>query len=734
MRSIKLVLLFIVSSISFCYGQVSKGQFDKEIRSLIKQMSIEEKVRQLATQFPNANMRLGIPNINANECLHGIKLEGATVFPQAIAMASTWDVELIEQMGHVVAKESRAFGVHQCYTPMLSVVRDVRWGRTEESYGEDPYLVGKIGTAYILGLQGKGSKFLDSEHIIATAKHFAADGEPMAGDNGAAMDVSDYNLHNIHMLPFKMAIEQGNVRSIMPAHHLLNGIPCHANKDLLNEVLRKQYKWDGLIVSDNQDIKRSAKTFKYAPTLVDAVRMALEAGIHQELSMFQSWNDNRLYGDLLIDAVKQGLIDEKLVDNAVSCVLQVKFELGLMQSKEQLDERFDWLAYPQYSNAKILSDEEAEMSAKADYFGRPVKNYRKIINDPAHDALALEVARKSVVLLKNEANILPLSTEKYKKIAVIGPNADAMRLGGYSPDKPKYFVTILEGLKNKYGEKIEFSYAQGCDIASDKTSEIEEAVTLAQNSDLVVLAIGGSEETCRENEDRDDLNLAGVQTRLVQAIHKTGKPYVVVLLNGRPLSIEWTAQNAPAIIEGWYLGQETGTAIAEVLFGEVNPGGKLPITFPRNVGQVPLFYNKLETGRPRRIHNSSPEPLFPFGFGLSYTDFVISEPVLEKSLISSDGKTIVSVNVTNSGKFKGDEVIQLYVNDLVSSRVRPAMELRGFERITLAPGEIRTVSFEIGKEQLEYWLDGQWIVEPGDFEIMIGNSSANVKKTLLKVK
>jgi beta-glucosidase len=707
---------------------------DMRVKALLSKMTLEEKVYQLATQFPNANMRLNIPNLSAGECLHGIVMDGATVFPQAIAMASTWDPQLIEKMGQVVAKESRAFGIHQCYTPMLSVVRDVRWGRTEESYGEDPFLVGQIGVGYINGLQGQGKKYLDRNHIIATAKHFLADGEPMAGDNGAAMDVSDYNLHNIHMLPFKMAIEQGNVRSIMPAHHLLNGIPCHANKYLLNEVLRNQYGWNGLIVSDNQDIKRSSNTFKYASTQIDAVRMALEAGIHQELSILQPWGDNRLYGDLLIKAVKAKQIDEKLVDNAVYHVLKAKFDLGLMDSKEQLDPRFDMLQGEQYQLDHNIKNEEIELVTKNGYFGIPWKNYKEIINSPAHDELALEVARKSVVLLKNNENILPLTIQNYKKIAVIGPNADAMRLGGYSPQKPKYFVTILDGLRKKYGDQIEFSYAQGCDIASDKTDKIDEAVKLAKSSDFVVLAIGGSEETCRENEDRDDLSLAGVQKQLVQAIHNTGKPYAVVLLNGRPLSIEWTAMNAPAILEGWYLGQETGTAIAEVLFGETNPGGKLPITFPRNVGQVPLFYNKLETGRPRRIHNSSSEPLFPFGFGLSYTTFKISDPVIDNDHISTNGKTRVTVNITNTGNYKGDEVIQLYVNDLVATRVRPAMELRGFKRIALDPGETKVVSFDIGKEQLEYWLDGQWMVEPGEFEIMVGNSSDNVATTRLKVQ
>ncbi len=299
--AIALVMLFFNSC---------KPTVNQEITDLISRMTLEEKVHQLATQYPNANMRLGIPNMSANECLHGIKMDSATVFPQAIAMASTWDIDLIKRMGTVVAKEARAFGIHQCYSPMVSVVRDVRWGRTEESYGEDPFLVGKIGVAYIGGLQGMGSERYDQDHIMATAKHYVADGEPMAGDNGAAMDVSEYNLHNVHLYPFRLAIEEAQVGSIMPAHHLLNGVPCHASKFALVDILREYYKWDGLIVSDNGDIRALHTTFNYAETEAEAARYSLEVGIHQELALFQSWNEKRMYGDNLIKAVNEGEVEK----------------------------------------------------------------------------------------------------------------------------------------------------------------------------------------------------------------------------------------------------------------------------------------------------------------------------------------------------------------------------------------------------------------------------------------
>jgi len=726
---------------------IFSARHEAEIKRLIGQMTVEEKAFQLASYYyarskhSNANVRLGIPNLVAGEGLHGAMADDATSFPMAIAMASTWDTELIEEMGNIVAMEARACGIHQCYAPMIAVVRDVRWGRVEESFGEDPFLVGSIGTAYIKGLQGTGEQRFDRNHVLACAKHYVADGEPMAGANGAAMDVSDYNLHNIHLYPYRMAFEEGRVASIMPAHHILNGIPCHANEYILKDILRGKYRWNGLVVSDNQDLPRLVKLFGFASGFNDAAFKALDAGVHQELDLSVEFKD-RVYGIGMAEAVKKGMIPEKLLDDAVAANLRAKFELGLFDSE-------------------IPSGKDYTVPVNAP----PIKNSKgkhdlKILNDPQHDSLALEVAHKAIILLKNESRLLPLKTAGLKRIAVIGPNADAVRLGGYSRGKLSYFVTILDGIRNYAGKRIEVVYAEGAGIDtespvaetevrkdievtriaeksrsatySSETEKIAEAVNLAGRSDVVILAIGGSEATCRENEDADDLGLTGRQLELVQAVHATGKPCVVILLGGRPLSIPWIAGNIPAILQGWYLGQETGTAIADVLFGKVNPGGKLPLTVPGNVGQVPLFYNKLEPGRPRKIYRSSPEPLFRFGFGLSYTTFEIGNIRLEKDTISPDENTVLTVDVTNTGKTAGDEVVQLYTRAVSSSRIRPGKELRGFQRIHLGPGQVKKVSFEIGKKQLEYW-NGAWKVESGQYFLFAADDSSDEKLQMNKI-
>ncbi len=720
--------------------------YEDAVQNLIGQMTIEEKTFQLASYYysrskhANANVRLGIPNLVAGECLHGVMADGATSFPQAIAMASTWDVNLIEKMGHVVAKEARACGIHQCYSPMLSVVRDVRWGRIEESYGEDPFLVGSIGAAYIKGLQGSGKERFDKNHILACAKHYVADGEPMAGANGAAMDVSDYNLHNIHLYPFRMAVKDGRISGIMPAHHILNGIPCHTNSYILNDILRGEYKWNGLVVSDNQDLPRLVNLFRYSEDFSDAALKSLSAGVHQELDLSPEFK-NRVYGKSLIESVKNGLIGEELLNNAVAHNLKAKFELGLFDSDIPLKKDYiDQGSVPPVKLSPEISNNE-------------------ILNNKDHDKLALEVAQKAVILLKNENELLPLKSENLKKIAVIGPNADAIRLGGYSRGQLKYFVTILKGIQNYAGNKIEVVYAEGSGIDTvlqneeelkrdieitrfaqksgstrriSDSEKIDEAVDLAKQADVVIIAVGGSEATCRENEDTDYLGLRGRQMDLVKAVHATGKPCVVVLLGGRPLAINWIAENIPAIIQGWYLGQETGTAIADVLFGKVNPGGKLPVTVPANVGQLPLFYNKLEPGRPRRIYRSSAEPLYPFGYGLSYTTFEIGNLHLEKDTITANSTTKLIFNIQNTGKLAGEEVLQLYIRALNTTRVRPVKELRGFKRIYLDPGQLKTLSFEIGEKELEYWCD-EWIVEPGKYEISVANDSSDEKIKLNKV-
>lgn len=760
------IFFIALSALSFRLdAQVSSvftDVYESRIRALIAQMSIEEKVYQLGAYYfgsniySNANLRLGIPNLIAGESLNGFMGNGTTRFPQAIAMASTWDPDLIERMGNVAAKEARACGVHQCYSPMLSVVRDARWGRIEESYGEDPFLVAEIGVAYIKGLQGTGDKRFDKDHILACTKHFVADGEPMAGDNGAAMDVSDYNLHNIHLYPFRRAIEDARVSGIMPAHHLLNGIPCHVNKHIMIDILRNEYKWNGLVVSDNQDLSRLQNLFLYAKNPVDAALKSLEAGVHQDLDLAIQ-NQNKIYGQNLINGIKVGQIPINLVDEAVAANLRAKFALGLFESDKPTNEMFVEVkdAPPVYYSDQFKLykgiNEDKYNQIKSYHDNKRIN--KNILTDEKHNKLALEVAQKAIILLKND-NILPLKIDKLKKIAVIGPNADAIRLGGYSRGEAKYFVTILDGIRNFVGNKTEILYEEGAGIDTyepqdysdtqfdleltrrvennkidSSTSEIHKiakAVELANKSDIVLLAIGGSEATCRENEDTDYLGLRGLQMELVKAVCATGKPCVVVLLGGRPLAINWIKENIPAIIQGWYLGQETGTAIADVLFGKINPSGKLPVTVARNVGQMPMFYNKLETGRPRRIYRSSPEPLFNFGFGLSYTTFKLDNIKLSKNQITPDEKALLSINITNTGKVSGEEIVQMYVRALDTERVRPKKELRGFRRIYLEPGQTKTVTFEIGQKQLEYWND-KWLVEPGRYTFSIANDSSDNK-------
>ena len=709
---------------------------EDRVSDLLARLTTEEKAHQLASFFPNANVRLGIPHMQAGEALHGICLPQATSFPQAIALASTWDPGLIEKMATITAKEARALGVHHVYSPMLSVARDPRWGRIEESYGEDPYLVSRIGVAFIKGLQGTGEQRFDENHIIATAKHFIADGEPIAGLNASAYDVSERTLHEIHLLPFNAAVEEAHVGSIMPAHHSLNGIPCHANKHIMIDILRDTYGFDGLVVSDNNDIFNLMNFMRVAKTWAEAARLSLGVGIDTELAWERAWDTGRAYGAPLVAGVKNGAIPVALLDRAVKNVLRAKFRLGLFDNGEEI---LEWQDY-ELSGEKgktdykvvTYSDSIRGRDLGSDYFNtldrltNPRENVEEILNDPAHNKMALEIARKAIILLKNENNMLPLNRAALKRIAVIGPNADEEVLGGYSTPKVRYFVSVLDGIRNHVNGEVKVLYAEGVSLEDFEKENIAEAVSIAQKSDVAVVVIGGNEITCKENEDRDDLGLLGQQQALVEAVYATGTPVVVLLLHGRPLAIEWIKDHVPAILDGWYLGQETGNAAADVLFGEVNPGGKLPVTVPRNVGQVPNYYNIMIPGRPGRYFQSKAEPLWPFGHGLSYTSFEYSH--LQVTPTSSSSAT-VNIDITNTGDRTGDEVVQLYVRDEYSSVVRPAKELKRFQRFTLKPGEKRAVTFKLEKDTFAFYDEKteEWIVEPGDFKIMVGSSSADIR-------
>ncbi|MBN1887975.1 MAG: glycoside hydrolase family 3 C-terminal domain-containing protein [Thermoflexales bacterium] len=658
--------------------------------------------------------RLGIPALLVAEALHGLMARGSTSFPQAIALASTWDPALVQQAFAAAAAEARARGIQHALTPVLDLARDPRWGRTEETYGEDPHLVARMGVAAICGMQGK-TQPITSRHILATAKHFAVHGQPESGRNAAPANYSEREIRSNFLVPFQAAVVEAGVQAVMASYNEIDGIPVHANRWLLWDVLRQEWGFEGFVTSDGGAITQLHTTHKLASSLAEAVKLAVNAGVDFEL--------DKCFG-VLPDLVRQGQVPEARIDEAAAYLLRAKFMLGLFENP-------------------YVDPDEAE----------------RVVNCPAHKHLAAELARRAIVLVKNDpaplrnGALLPLDPGKIKSLAVIGPNAADVHLGGYSSE-PDYGVSVLEGIRQKAGEQIQVRYVEGCRITegvqgwaawgnneailSDKEN-IAEAVQAAREADVALLVLGENESTCREawseehRGDRDSLDLLGHQSELVQAVLDTGTPTVVLLINGRPLAINTIAERAPAILEGWYLGQATGTAVADVLFGEANPGGKLPITFPRSAGQLPFFYNHKPSAR-RSYLFTPPEPLFPFGHGLSYTTFRFEGLSVSPDQIAPDGSATVRVQLTNTGARAGDEVVQLYIRDQYSSVTRPVQELKAFQRITLQPGETRTVEFELGPGQLSFLGPDMWpVVEPGMFDVMVGPSSAQLHTVQLEV-
>ncbi len=657
--------------------------------------------------------RLGIPVLFHDECLHGHAAPQGTSFPVPIALASSWDPALIHRVFSAVAEEVRARGVQQCLMPVLDLARDPRWGRTEETYGEDPYLVSRMGVAAVTGLQGTASA-LDDRHVFATVKHFAVHGQPEAGINIGPANYSERVIRDNWLVPFEAAVKEGRPASLMPSYNEVDGVPSHANKWLIQKILRGEWDWNGFIVSDYFAIAEMNRVHHLVGSNAEAGKLALETGVDIELPQTDAYST-------LVEMVHNGRIPEELVDRSAARVLRAKFLAGL----------FD---HPYADPARA----------------------KQVTNSPEHQQLALETARRSIILLKNDKDLLPLDRTRLKKVAVIGPNAAEVHLGGYS-DKPGRGVSVLEGVRAKLKNIATVEYSQGAAITEgpavweqdtvvppDEKKDavrIRQAVALARHSDLVVLVLGENEQTSREAwapnhlGDRDDLNLIGRQQQLADEVIATGKPVVVVLLHGRPNSIAKLARSAPAILDGWYLGQEGGTAIADVLFGDVNPGGKLPITVPRSVGQLPDFYNHKPSAHARPYVFAESEPLFPFGFGLSYTTFRLGQPRLSASTISPSGHATVEVDVTNTGKRAGDEVVQMYIHDEISSVTRPVKELKNFERLSLKPGESRTVRFEITPEKLWFTnIDMKRVVEPGTFQIMVGTDSTKTQDVILTVQ
>jgi len=678
----------------------------------------ERKGPREMAEFTNAvqrwvmeNTRLGIPVMFHEECLHGHAAPKGTHFPQAIALASTWNPALVEEVFTAVAREVRARGARQALTPVLDLAREPRWGRVEETYGEDPYLVAQIGLACIRGFQGQGPP-LAKDRIFATLKHFAGHGQPEAGTNAGPASISERVLRSEFLYPFEVAIRVGKAMSVMPSYNEIDGVPSHANEWLLERVLRQEWGFQGFTVSDYEAIAQLDTLHKVAADKDEAAVKALQAGVDTELP------DVDAYGRLA-DLVRAGRISMETLDKVVARILRAKFLAGLFDDP--------------YTDPALAE---------------------KVTNSPEHRALALRAARESIILLKNERNTLPLDAAKLKTLAVIGPNADKVLLGGYSDD-PGYFITVLDGIREKVGTRVKVAHAEGCRITepggswhkdevklpdpAEDAKRVAQAVETARGADAVVLVLGGNEEVSREAwsathlGDMDTLELVGRQNELAQKIVALGKPVVVVLLGGRPYSIEWIAQNVPAIINGWYLGQETGHAVADVLFGDYNPGARLPVSIARNVGQLPVYYYQRPSGR-RGYLFSSKEPLFPFGWGLSYTKFEYSAPKLSRETIAPAGETEVEVEVSNTGPRDGDEVVQLYIRDDVSSVTRPVKELKGFQRVHLKAGESRTVRFRLTFAELSMLdVNMKRVVEPGTFTIMVGPNSRDLKSVKLTV-
>ena len=657
------------------------------------------------------NTRLGIPILFHDECLHGHAAPKGTSYPQPIALASSWDPTLLHDVFSATAAEVRARGAQQCLTPVVDLARDPRWGRTEETYGEDPYLVSRLGVAAVEGFQGSGP-FIDKSHVLATLKHFAVHGQPEGGTNVGPGNLSERVIREYFLKPFEAGVKEAHAQSVMASYNEIDGIPSHSNRHLLTEVLRHEWGFDGVLVSDYFAISDLRTLHHVVATDDDAAKMALDAGVDVELPGADTFRN-------LVEQVKAGRIAESTIDQAAAHMLREKFLTGLFD---------DPYVDPAYAE--------------------------KITNSLEHQQLALKAAHEAIILLKNQGNLLPLDKTKYKRIAVIGPNAAELHLGGYSND-PGRGVSVLEGIRNKVGSNAAVLYSLGCRITetlpdwnADKVvlgdaalnaQRIQDAVKVAQKADIAILVLGGNEQTSREAwavnhpGDRDNLDLLGNQDDLVKAILATGKPVVVFLIHGRPNSINYIAENVPAILDGWYLGQEGGAAAADVIFGDYNPGGKLPITVPRSVGQLPDYYYQKPTAK-RAYLGSTTLPLFPFGWGLSYATFKYQNLRTGPDSIGPEGQTTVSVDVTNTGKVPGEEVVQLYIRDEVSSVTRPVKELRGFRRIALAPGETRTVELSLGFDELSFLdRDMHKVVEPGSFKLMVGGNSQDLIETTLNV-
>lgn len=732
MKKITTILLLLLSA-----AAMAQSSIDQKVNALLKQMTLEEKIGQLnqytgdiaatgpITINPNKQnqiklgeigsmlniigtkytrqyqelamqSRLKIPLLFGQDVIHGFK----TTFPIPLAEAASWDLDAIELSARIAATEAAASGIHWTFAPMVDISRDPRWGRVMEGAGEDTYLGSKIAYARVKGFQGDALGNLNS--VMACAKHFAAYGAAVGGRDYNSVDMSYRMLWETYLPPFKAAVDAG-AATFMNSFNDLNGIPATGNKYLQRDILKRKWNFQGFVVSDWGSIKEMVK-HGYVKDEKEAALAAITAGNDMDM-------ESNAYKNYLVQLVNENKVPIAVIDEAVKRILRKKFELGL------------------FDNPYKYSDPKRE---------------QKALNNSEHRKAAREVAAKSIVLLKNEQNILPLSKDA-KTIAFIGPlvKEHKQNMGFWAVDLPelnydKEVVSQWEGIQNKISKNTQLLYAKGCEIEGDNKDGFAEAVATAKQADVVILSVGEQWNMSGEAKSRSNIHLPGVQEDLIKAIQATGKPVVVLINAGRPLVFNWTADNVPSILYTWWLGTEAGNAIADVLFGDYNPSGKLPMTFPREEGQIPLYYNHFNTGRPAANETATHyvsayidlknSPKFSFGHGLSYTTFEYSDLKLSQNKIKKIDKIIVSLNVKNSGKISGEEVVQLYVRDKVGSVVRPVIELKDFKKIKLNAGETKTIEFTIDNQKLSFYNDQlEFVSESGDFDLMIGSSSKDIR-------
>ncbi len=755
------IVMVLLANIGVSKSKTESPSIDRRVDELLSRMTLEEKVGQLNQVFyfkqfmqpemvePDIragkigsllfvtdpviinrfqklaveNSRLKIPLLFGFDVIHGFR----TVFPVPLAMASSWDPALVEQAQAVAASEARAVGIHWTFAPMVDIARDPRWGRIVEGAGEDPFLGSRIAAAQVRGFQGQDPS--SPNRVLACMKHFAGYGAGSGGRDYDSAYISDAELYNVYFPPFKAAVDAG-VGSAMSAYMDLNDVPATGNAFLLRDVLRKEWGFKGFVVSD-ADAVGNLVTHGFAEDRSDAAYRAITAGVDLEMSLPGNPIASA-YSSSLLKLVQEGRVTKAQIDEAVSRILEAKFKLGLFDN-------------PYVDESRVAA----------------------IHNNPEHRRLARVAAQRSMVLLRNEGNLLPLDKARVSSVAVIGPLADSKRdiRGSWSfADDKNSAVSVLEGIRAKAGSSVKVEYAPGVELArvyqspfvivqgarpapwpeTQKQAEFEKAVSLARSSDVVILVLGEHEEMSGEAASRSTIDLPGRQLELLKTISALGKPLVLVLINGRPLDISWAAANVSAILETWHPGSEGGNAIADIIYGDATPGGKLPVTWPRNAGQIPIYYASNITQEPAtkktftsRYWDIPTSPLYPFGHGLSYTTFSFSNLRVSKPEIKLGESTEVLVDVENTGRRSGDEVAQLYIHQRYGSASRPVRELKGFQRITLAPGQKQTVRFTLGKSELTYWsgVSKAWVQEPSLFDVWAGaDASASLTTSLHVVR